>query len=261
MPFRSAEAQDAQAERPLPLNYPRRVQTVRFTVPMDRVAYAPNTTVPPLGDLGVGKRPGFGALAGKPLRYLIGGSAGPGPRRRSDDGELQHQFAGQARHQHRLLQSVRRDTIPASTAPTCTTRTPRSSTTKARSIRRARAGRRTCASSTSAAARPGFEYIELDNPDAYNDQGRDRRHRARGHLRSQGDREESRHHRRPGRLRLASQRLRHHRREGRGGAADMERLRKRAGKPDLPVWFVAFGSGRGWATASPARRRAIATWA
>ena len=28
---------------------------------------------------------------------------------------------------------------------------------------------------------------------------------------------------------------------------DMEALRKKAGKPDLPVWFVAFGSGRSWA--------------
>ena len=27
----------------------------------------------------------------------------------------------------------------------------------------------------------------------------------------------------------------------------MEALRKKAGKPSLPVWFVAFGSGRGWA--------------
>ena len=41
----------------------------------------------------------------------------------------------------------------------------------------------------------------------------------------------------------------------------MERLRKRAGKPDLPVWFVAFGSGRGWANGVANTRRATATWA
>ena len=35
--------------------------------------------------------------------------------------------------------------------------------------------------------------------------------------------------------------------KGAGGAADMDALRRKAGKPDLPVWFVAFGSGRGWA--------------
>jgi hypothetical protein len=27
----------------------------------------------------------------------------------------------------------------------------------------------------------------------------------------------------------------------------MNHLRRKAGKPTLPVWFVAFGSGRGWA--------------
>jgi hypothetical protein len=27
----------------------------------------------------------------------------------------------------------------------------------------------------------------------------------------------------------------------------MDTLRRRAGKPSLPVWFVAFGSGRSWA--------------
>jgi hypothetical protein len=32
-----------------------------------------------------------------------------------------------------------------------------------------------------------------------------------------------------------------------GHPAGMEALRRKAGKPNLPVWFVAFGSGRGWA--------------
>ena len=27
----------------------------------------------------------------------------------------------------------------------------------------------------------------------------------------------------------------------------MDALRRKAGKPDLPVWFVAFGDGRTWA--------------
>jgi len=34
---------------------------------------------------------------------------------------------------------------------------------------------------------------------------------------------------------------------GAGAPDDMDALRRRAGKPDLPVWFVAFGSGRKWA--------------
>ena len=34
---------------------------------------------------------------------------------------------------------------------------------------------------------------------------------------------------------------------GAGSPDDMDALRREAGKPDLPVWFVAFGSGRKWA--------------
>jgi lysozyme family protein len=34
---------------------------------------------------------------------------------------------------------------------------------------------------------------------------------------------------------------------GAGSPADMDALRRKAGKPDLPVWFVAFGDGRSWA--------------
>src|SRR5262245_41827289 len=33
-----------------------------------------------------------------------------------------------------------------------------------------------------------------------------------------------------------------------GGPGDMDALRRKAGKPTLPVWFVAFGSGRAWAS-------------
>ena len=32
-----------------------------------------------------------------------------------------------------------------------------------------------------------------------------------------------------------------------GNPKDMHALRSRAGMPDMPVWFVAFGAGRGWA--------------
>jgi len=35
--------------------------------------------------------------------------------------------------------------------------------------------------------------------------------------------------------------------KGAGNPSGMDTLRRRAGKPDLPVWFVAFGSGRSWA--------------
>lgn len=43
---------------------------------------------------------------------------------------------------------------------------------------------------------------------------------------------------------------------GAGNPPDMDALRKRAGKPALPVWFVAFGGGKRWAadTAKAAAR-------
>lgn len=34
---------------------------------------------------------------------------------------------------------------------------------------------------------------------------------------------------------------------GAGNPDDLDALRRKAGKPELPVWFVAFGKGRGWA--------------
>ena len=166
-PQDSFEGTDPQAERPLPLNYPRRVQTRPLHRADGSRRLCSNAPVPPLGDLGVGKRPDFGALAGKPLRYLIGGSAGQGgddevtmvsystnsPVKRGisiaycnlfDEHNSGHY--GPYLHNSDTAEAVQRRPD--------------------RSAGR-RAGRRTCASSTSAAARPGFEYIELDNPDAY----------------------------------------------------------------------------------------------
>ena len=35
---------------------------------------------------------------------------------------------------------------------------------------------------------------------------------------------------------------------GAGNPGDMDALRRKAGKPTLPVWFVSHGSGRGWAS-------------
>ena len=45
--------------------------------------------------------------------------------------------------------------------------------------------------------------------------------------------------------------------KGAGGAGDMDALRRKAGKPELPVWFVAFGGGRAWAGNVAERRQAV----
>ena len=93
----------------------------------------------------------------------------------------------------------------------------------------------------------GFAVYRARQSGRLQDQGRDRRDRAGGQLWPQGDREE------PGPDGGGAASYVAHPNvygiiveKGAGGAADMDALRRKAGKPDLPVWFVAFGSGRGW---------------
>jgi hypothetical protein len=93
-----------------------------------------------------------------------------------------------------------------------------------------------------------FEYIELDNADAYHiadvlgaveaAQGRGLKVIAKNPLLLEGDATPYLAH--PNVFGVIVER-------GAGGPADMDALRKRAGKPNLPVWFVAFGDGRAWA--------------
>ena len=96
--------------------------------------------------------------------------------------------------------------------------------------------------------RQGFEYIELDNPDAYEI---DDVIGAIDLARSYGLKVIAKN---PGLMeRAASKYVAHPNvfgiivEKGAGNAADMDALRRKAGKPDIPVWFVAFGSGRNWA--------------
>jgi hypothetical protein len=97
----------------------------------------------------------------------------------------------------------------------------------------------------------GFVYIELDNPDAYRvpdvlaavDLAS--RHRLKVIAKNPGLMEDD-----------ATAYVAHPNvfgiivEQGGGDAAEMDRLRKAAGKPSLPVWFVAFGRGKAWAQAT-----------
>ena len=96
--------------------------------------------------------------------------------------------------------------------------------------------------------RQGFAYVELDNPDAYrlSDVLRavDRAGEyglkviAKNPLLMEGDPTPYLAH--PDVFGAIVER-------GAGDPVRMDRLRKAAGKPDLPIWFVAFGAGRAWA--------------
>ena len=94
----------------------------------------------------------------------------------------------------------------------------------------------------------GFKYVELDNPDAYSVAdvvgAVDYAARcgfkviAKNPLIMEGDSTPYVAH--PAVVGAVVER-------GCGNPADMDALRKKAGKPMLPVWFVAFGFGRAWA--------------
>ena len=252
---RSAQKQDAQSDRPLPLNYPRRVQTVRYTVPMDRVAYAPNTITPPLGDLGAGKRPNFGALTGKPLRYLIGGSAGQG-----HDDEVTMVSYSTNSPVKRGISIAYCNLFDESNSGKYGPYLHNSDTAKQynegqvdpkgagweKNLREQYERRR----------KAGFEFIELDNPDAYKIKD------VIGAIELAATYDLKVIAKNPGITDDPVRYVSHPNvygiivEKGAGGATDMEALRRKAGKPDLPVWFVSFGSGKGWANsvASTAKR-------
>jgi lysozyme family protein len=103
----------------------------------------------------------------------------------------------------------------------------------------------------------GFQYVELDNPDAYSvvdvlaavslAQRYGLKVIAKNPLLMPGDSTPYVAH--PAVAGAIVER-------GAGSPADMDALRKKAGKTSLPVWFVAFGEGRAWAgnTANQAKQ-------
>jgi hypothetical protein len=244
--FRNTEAQAPQAARPLPLNYPRRVQTVRYTVPMDRVAYAPTTTVPPLGDLGAGQRPDFGALAGKPLRYLIGGSSGPG----HDDEVTMVSYSTNSPVKHGIsiaYCNLFDENNSGKYGPYLHNSDTAKQYNEGQVDPKGAGWEKNLREQFERRRKAGFGYIELDNPDAYTIKD------VIGAIELAATYDLKVIAKNPGITDDPVRYVSHPNvygiivEKGAGGATDMEKLRRRAGKPDLPVWFVAFGSGKGWA--------------
>jgi hypothetical protein len=94
----------------------------------------------------------------------------------------------------------------------------------------------------------GFQYVELDNPDAYSIED------VIGAIDLAASYDLKVIAKNPGLLEDGAMSYVAHPNvhgiiveRGAGSAGDMDHLRRKAGKPALPVWFVAFGSGRGWA--------------
>ena len=231
-----AEALAAALERALPSNFPRRVQTVRFTPPAHQPVSA--AAVDPLA---------ANPLAGKPLRYLIG-AEGAGPGRDAEVTAVSYD-AGPAKRGISIAygnlfdeRNTRRYGPYLHSSDTAAQYNegqidPRGSGWE-KNLREQFERRR----------KQGFAYIELDNPDAYSAKdvigaielaaSYGLKVIAKNPLLLRGGAVAYLAH--PNVYGVIVER-------GAGSPDEMEALRRKAGKPTLPVWFVAFGRGRGWA--------------
>jgi hypothetical protein len=234
---RGSVVEPDDADRAIPLNFPRRVQTVRFTPPAH-----------PLGAPPAASPPGGNPLAGKPLRYLIGtGSAGPG--RDDEVTVVSYSTASPVKRGISIAYCNLFDEHNSGRyGPYLSTSDTARQYNEGQIDPRGPGWEKNLREQFERRRKHGFEYVELDNPDAYAIKD------VIGAIElaeSYGLKVIAKN---PGLLGGGATAYVAHRNvhgiiveRGAGGPTEMDRLRRRAGKPALPVWFVAFGSGRGWA--------------
>ena len=223
-----ADAIDSELDRGLPSNYPRRVQTVKFTPPA--LFSAAN------------------ALTGRPLRYLIGASTS-GPGRDDDVTVVSYNATEPVRRGISIAYcNLFDERNTGKYGPYLHTSDTASQYNEGQIDPRGPGWEKNLREQFERRRKQGFAYIELDNPDAYavNDViGAIELAASYGlkviaknpALMERGAASYVAH---PNVYGVIVER-------GAGNPDDMDVLRKKAGKPDLPVWFVAFGSGRAWA--------------
>ena len=225
-------------ERVVPSNFPLRVRTVSFTPPAGQ-------PLPPTANRRVG--PAGNVLAGKPLRYLIGtGAAGAG--RDDEVTEVAYSAAPVKRGISIAYCNLFDEHNTRRYGPYLRTSDTAAQYNEGQIDPRGPGWEKNLREQFERRKKQGFEYIELDNPDAYSTKdviG------AMDLAASYGLKVIAKN---PGLMgRGATDYVAHANvygiivEKGAGGAGDMDALRRKAGKPDLPVWFVAFGSGRAWA--------------
>jgi hypothetical protein len=230
------ESLESALDRGVPSNFPRRVQTVKFTAPEQHAKFSP------------GADARVNALEGKPLRYLIGTQASwPGhddevtvvsysatqPARRGISIAYCNLFDehNSGRYGPYLRTS---DTAKQYNEGQIDPRGPGWEKNLREQFERRR--------------KQGFEYVELDNPDAYSIKD------VIGTIDLAATYGLKVIAKNPGLMGAGATAYVAHPNvhgiiveRGAGSAGDMDQLRRKAGKPTLPTWFVAFGSGRGWA--------------
>lgn len=241
------------ASRGVPENFPRRVSIVRFSAPANQVAALPPANLPPTvtppasGPL-TGKPVTGNPLAGRPLRYLIGteGSAGA---REGDVTMVSYGTTQPAKHGMSIAYGNLFDELNTRRyGPYLRTSDTAAQYNEGQIDPRGPGWEKNLREQFERRKKQGFTYIELDNPDAYKIKD------VIGAIDLAATYGLKVIAKNPGLMEGGAAAYVAHPNvygiiveKGAGNAADMDALRKKAGKPDLPVWFVAFGSGRGWA--------------
>jgi hypothetical protein len=231
-----ADTSPVAAEQGLPVNYPRKVATVSFTPPMREVA----REGAPLSAANV--------LAGKQLRYLIGTDA-PGSGRDDEVTEVSYGAGAPVRHGISIAYcNLFDEKNTGRYGPYLHNSDTAAQYGEGQIDPRGPGWEKNLREQFERRKKQGFEYIELDNPDAYSIKD------VIGAIdlaASYGLKVIAKN---PGLVAGGAKSYVAHPNvygiiveKGAGNPADMDALRRKAGKPSLPVWFVAFGSGRSWA--------------
>jgi hypothetical protein len=222
-------------DRDVPSNFPLRVRTVKFTLP---------------GYLTSGLTAG-NRLAGKPLRYLIGAdSAGPG--RDEDVTVVSYNTTQPAKRGISIAYcNLFDENNTGRYGPYLHTSDTAQQYNEGQIDPRGPGWEKNLREQFERRKKQGFEYVELDNPDAYSIKdviGAIDLAASYGLkiiaknplLMEAGSTAATAYVAHPNVYGIIVE-------KGAGNPSGLDALRRRAGKPNLPVWFVAFGSGRSWA--------------
>ena len=245
LPAHAGETQVA-LEQTIPSNFSHRVETMKLTPPTYQS----------------GSPPAASTLAGKPLRYLIGAKT-PGPGR---DGEVTEVPYGA--EPVKLGISIAYCNLfdelnTGRYGPYLHTSDTAKQYHEGQIDPRGPGWERNLREQFERRRKQGFVYIELDNPDAY---------RLADVLRAIAlaqtyglkvvaknpgamNEDPTPYVAHPNIYGIIVEKDAGETREGDATPAEMDALRKNAGKPELPVWFVSFGKGRAWASSVAAEIR------
>jgi hypothetical protein len=188
------------------------------------------------------------ALEGKPLRYLIG-AQGPGPGRDDEVTVVSYDTTQPAKRGISIAYCNLFDELDTGRyGPYLHTSDTAAEYNEGQIDPRGPGWEKNLREQFERRSRQDFEYVELDNPDAYAIQD------VIGAIELAASYGLKVIAKNPGLMRGGSTSYVAHPNvhgiiveRGAGSAGDMDELRRKAGKPTLPVWFVAFGSGRAWA--------------